>query len=40
MKNNTYLHMYEITCKHVYEIGKTQIFKKIFGRTHRFLKTL
>ncbi len=23
---HTYLHLYEISCKHVYEIGRTQIY--------------
>ncbi len=32
--------LYKITCKHVYEIGKTQIFKFSFERTQRFQKTL
>jgi len=38
--NNTHLLLYEITCKHVYEIGKTQRFKCFFERTKRFKKTL
>jgi len=35
-----YLHLYEITCKHVYEIEMTQRFNLFFQRTQRFQKTL
>jgi hypothetical protein len=31
--------MYEITCKHVYEIGKTQRFNFFFEKTQIFQKT-
>ncbi len=33
-----YLYLYEITCKHVYKIGKTQRFKFVFEQI--FKKTL
>jgi len=32
--NNTYLHLYEITCKRVYEIGKIEIFNLILLKGH------
>ncbi len=35
--NNTYSHLYEITCKHMYEIGKTQRFK-FFLKGHKDCK--
>jgi hypothetical protein len=38
--NNTYLHLYEITCKDAYEIGKdTQIFI-LFWKGHKDSKKL
>jgi hypothetical protein len=32
--------LYEITGKHVHEIGKKQIFKFLFKKTQKFQKTL
>jgi hypothetical protein len=39
MKLHMFLHLYEITCKHVYGIGKTERFKLFFEKTQRFQKT-
>jgi len=38
--NTTYSHLYEILCEHVYEIGKTQIFKFIFWKDMKIPKDI
>jgi hypothetical protein len=36
--DNTYLHLYEIICKHVYEIGKMERFNFFFEKTQKIQK--
>jgi hypothetical protein len=38
--NNTYSHLHEITCKHVYEIGKDTKIQFFFERTQRFPRNI
>jgi hypothetical protein len=38
--NNTYFHLYEITCKHVCAIGKTQKLKFLFWKDKNIPKNI